>query len=383
MKRLLALVLVVGTLALCGCAAAPTQTTPQTQLQTNPTNAPTVPPTEPPTAPPTELPTDPTEPPPPPVLYTNPLTGEPVDAPVYNRPYCVVFNNSELAMPQHGNSQADILYETLIEGETRCMGVFYDMEAASGALGAIRSARRDFIRLAMGYDAIYVHGGMSPSPNEYSAEDYFKETGWDHIDGVHGPGAENGYYYRTRGEEGYRFEHTLFIKPDRAMAYAEKMGCRMTRETPLDLGWNFSDDNLIVGERAHKVTAWFNLSKTYSSKWHKYTTMNYNPDTGLYEAFQYGAPYIDGNTQKVLTFRNVLILRTRMKTLDNTLMKIDVVGSGEGYFACNGQIIPIRWSRNSEYEPFVYTLENGEPLTLGVGKSYVAIIPTTGHVDYE
>ena len=89
------------------------------------------------------------------------------------------------------------------------------------------------------------------------------------------------------------------------------------------------------------------------------------------------------NTGEVLSFRNVLILHMNMKTLDNTLMKIDVVGSGTGYFACDGQIIPILWSRSSESENYVYTLEDGTPLTLGVGKTYVALLPLNGHVEVE
>ena len=381
MKRTLVLFMAILLLVMCGCSAPVDETLPATV----PTDAPTNPPTNPPTTPPTDAPTDPpTEPPTeaptePPVLYRNPLTGEPIDELITDRPVCVVFNNSRAAMPQHGVGQADILYETLIEGETRCMGVFYNFSAATQPLGSIRSARRDFIRLAMGYDAIYVHGGQSSG--EYGAKEYLAATGWDHIDGVHGSGSGN-YYYRTR-QDSYALEHTLFINPDKAIAYAKKMNCTMSRDESVDFGWEFSDEISLAGTTANKVTVWFNLSKTHSTQWHKYTTMNYNDTTGLYEAYQHGANYIDGNTGETLSFRNVLILHMNMKTLDNTLMKIDVVGSGKGYFACNGQIIPIAWSRSSEYDNYVYTYEDGTPLTLGVGKTYVALIPNNGHVEVE
>ena len=152
MKRTLVHFMAILLLAMCGCSAPVDETLPATV----PTDAPTNPPTNPPTTPPTDAPTDsPTEPPTeaptePPVLYRNPLTGEPIDELITDRPVCVVFNNSRAAMPQHGVGQADILYETLIEGETRCMGVFYNFAAATQPLGSIRSARRDFIRLAMG-----------------------------------------------------------------------------------------------------------------------------------------------------------------------------------------------------------------------------------------
>ena len=79
MKRAFALILVLSLMLLCGCAATPAGTTPSTQAtqpsQTEPTIETDPTPTE--TDPePTE--TEP-EPPVPPVVYTNPLTGEAID----------------------------------------------------------------------------------------------------------------------------------------------------------------------------------------------------------------------------------------------------------------------------------------------------------------
>jgi hypothetical protein len=61
----------------------------------------------------------------------------------------------------------------------------------------------------------------------------------------------------------------------------------------------------------------------------------------------------------------------------------DLVGSGKGYFACGGKIVPILWSRNTETAPFVYTLEDGTPVELGIGKTYVGIIPKGSPVEYK
>ena len=167
------------------------------------------------------------------------------------------------------------------------------------------------------------------------------------------------------------------------MPYAQKMGCTMTRAESADFGYHFDDDAVIVGQPASKVTAWFNMGGTPDSRWHKFTTFTYNPDTHLYEAWQHRGDYVDGNTGETLSFRNVLVLRTGIVTLENELMKIDVVGSGTGYYACNGQIVPILWSRASEEEPYVYTLTDGTPLTFGVGKSYIAFVPNNATVEYE
>lgn len=372
MKRILIALLAATMLLLCACSKSPEAP------QTEPT------PTEAPTQAPTEAK--------PKKTYYNPLTGEKIKKTTKSRPFCVAFNNSKAAMPQHGVSQADILYEMLIEGETRCMGVFFNMSAAKQALGSIRSARRDFIRVAMAYDAIFLHNGQSPkqgsSYDQYSAEVFFEESGWDHVDGNRG--YADHYFYRTR-KENYALEHTLFINPKKAIECAEYLGCTMKRDKVLDVGLKFDKEAFFVGESAKKVQIWFNMSSYTSEQWHKYTTMTYNEETGLYEAYQKhsgyseGADYIDGNTGEVLTFRNVLVLRTPNETLGNKngWMKIDVVGEGEGVFACNGQMVPIKWSRPTESDPYTYTLENGTPITLGVGKTYIAIIPMTGQIDAE
>lgn len=318
------------------------------------------------------------------VLYTNPLTGEAMDEPSDNRPYCIMLNNSKAAMPQYGVGQADILYETLIEGETRCMGVYYDLEDVN-AFGAIRSARKYFIQLAMGYDAVYVHAGRSDNEG-IGAKQYFEETGWDHIDGVHGPNAES-YYYRDadRKAAGYSYEHTLFIKPQSIISYASKMGCTLTRDGGVEYGYQFDDDTVTVGSSAQEVTVWFNMSGA-PSKWHKSTSFAYNADDKLYYASQYGTEYVDGATGQTLAFRNVLVLRTSVSVYDSQQGHLDIktVGSGTGYYFCNGMMVEIEWSRESVYDPFTYTIKGSDTeLTFGVGKTYIALVPNAAAVEYE
>ena len=73
---------------------------------------------------------------------TNPLTGQPL-APsrLGLRPVVVCINNDIAARPQFGISQADVMYEFLMEGFslTRFSGVFYG--ADSEEIGPVRSAR--------------------------------------------------------------------------------------------------------------------------------------------------------------------------------------------------------------------------------------------------
>lgn len=385
MKRTLSLLLAVLLILLCGCAETPaptdasqntaasvssdpqpTQTDPEpTQTDPEPTQ------TDP-------IPTDP-EPTDPEILYYNPLTGESMESPMTDRPFAIMLNNSTGAMPQHGIGDADIVYEILIEGETRCMGVFTNIDDTV-TFGAIRSARKYFVSLAQSYDAVYVHAGDS-----VEAKEYMNAINWDHIDGVSGPNAES-YYYRNqdRINDGYRYEHTLFIKPASIRAYCQKMGCTFTRNAEISYGLQFDDNSITLGQAANKLTVWFNMSGSPSSKWHKYTTLNYNADTGLYEAYQHGADYVDGNTGEVVSFRNVMVLRSETWVQDvEGHLGMTLTGSGSGYFACNGQLVNIRWSRASDNDPFVYTLEDGSPVTFGVGSTYIAVVPTGAAVEWN
>ena len=66
------------------------------------------------------------EPTPTPLPYTNPLSGEPMEEDISeSRPYAIMINNIQQALPQCGVSQAEIVYEIPAEGGvTRRLPIF-------------------------------------------------------------------------------------------------------------------------------------------------------------------------------------------------------------------------------------------------------------------
>lgn len=347
-------------LLLAGCTKAPVSETvlPPTSVETVPT-----PTTEPETVPVTE----PSEEPAP--VDINPLTGEGLSAPYDgSRPYAVMINNIQVAMPQCGTSQADIMYEVLAEGGiTRMMAIFSGFEGET-PLGSIRSLRPYYLSIARSYDAIVVHAGGSE-------ESYanLESTGWDHVDGVRGSNSGS-YYYRVQERiDRAGYEHSLFINMDSAAAYAAEMDCRFRHED-YETATVFTDQPLTDGDPAEQVTVNFRTSKT--------TSFAYDPATGLYSGSQYGSDWIDGNNGVTLTFRNLLMLHAETKTVDDYgRLSVALVGSGDGFLIRDGKCVSITWSRESEDEPFVYTLSDGSPASLGVGKTYVAITPPESQLD--
>ena len=379
MKRLIWMVLAICIL-FCGCGSAapstePTQTlttAPSTQASTtqSTTQATTVP-SQPVTQPATQP--SQTEPV---MLYQNPLNGEPMAEPYTGRPAAVMLNNHLQAMPQFGVGEADILYEVLAEGGiTRCMGIYSDI-ASVERLCSIRSARKYYVDILRGYDAWYIHAGGSAE-----ADAYMKNIGLNHLDGTM---TDCDYFQRDndRLNAGYSSEHTLYTTGQWAISGATKKGFDLTRENA-DYGMIFDDKAVIVGQSAEKLTVYFNMGGTPGA-YTKSTAFTYDPETKLYSAAQHGGAYVDASTGETVTFRNILVLRTATSVqADGQLLTINTTGSGSGYFICNGQIVNIKWSRSSVTQPFTYTLENGTPITFGVGSTYIGVVPTNATVTFE
>lgn len=361
MKRFFALILALS-LMLCACGGKPAGTTVPTTVPVT-TAAPetTAPPET--TVPPT---TEPTEPPP---VDTNPLTGESLEEVTDLRPTAIMINNMVKAVPQCGISEADILYEIIAEGSvTRFMAIFHDLSDVD-VIGPVRSVRPYFVRVAQHYGAILASAGGSDE-----AYDLIDSLDYDYLNGIAGSGS---YFYRDdwrRENRGY--EHSLMTTGEKLRKAAEKYGAE-TAMADVDYGFHFTAEAMTTGEAANEITIWF-----YSNG--KKTTMTYDAETGLYAMSQHGAASVDANNDAPLSFRNVLVLQADSRVKDKKgHLEVQMTGTGEGWYARDGKLIPIQWSRESNTDHYVYTDLEGNPVSFGVGKTYVAIVPGGSPFSYK
>lgn len=362
MKRLIAMMIVLS-LVLCGCGGGGNQET--TAPETTAPVETTVPET---TAPaPTEAPTEPTEAPP---VDVNPLTGEALDEVNNNRPYAVMINNMMQALPQCGISQADILVEILVEGEvTRFMAIFTDM-AGIPNIGPCRSVRPYFINIARSFDAMIASAGGSDE-----AYTLIYSIGQDYLNGV---GDGYGYFYRDQWRmENKGYEHSLLTTGDDLLQAAVDNSFRMTESEGRDYNMTFDDTVAMAGAVAEKLTFSYH-------EWGKTNVLTYDAGRNGYTLYQHGTTLIDGNTEQELVFRNVLVLLSDSYVKDNKgHLEVQTSGEGDGYYLRDGVIIPIRWSRESHDDPFTYTDADGNPITFGVGTTYMTFLPDGSPVSYQ
>lgn len=374
MKRTFVICL-IACLLLCACAknppeqtTAPTPT--ETTAQTAATTATTEPATETTAATETTEPTAAEEV----VAFRNPLNGAPLKDPYHMRPYAVVINNIRAAQPLCSVSEADIVFEVLAEGGiTRWLAIFDDV-AGIDHIGSVRSARPYLVDIAHSFDAIFVHHGGSKDGYEE-----IKTLDIDHIDPLSG---DSDAFYRDqeRLDAGYGLEHTSFTDGDLVLSAVADSGYEILREDAIDYGFTFAKEGSTEnGEPAEILSAVF-------GSYGKSTRFVLHKRTGTYVPQQYGDYIYDGNSGDALTYRNVLLITAETYTYDHgdgVRTNITLLGEGTGYFACNGKVVPIKWSRSAEGEPFVFTHLDGTPITLGVGRTYIAVTPSDGVMEYK
>lgn len=338
---------------------------------------------ESPTPTPTPVPTAEVTAEPTPTPYTgpvSPLSGLPIGEEWVNRrPVAIMLNNLKEALPQQGQSQADIIYEVLAEGGiTRMLGVYQSLEGV-GKIGSIRSARPYYLELALGHDAVFIHAGGSEDA-------YAKISQWGvaALDGVRGPymsNTENGnlMWRDPERRKNYSLEHTVVTTGESIIQrFAGYTNLRQEHKEGYVYEMAFAQDGTPAGgTSAAQITVPFSNYKT--------GVFSYDADSGLYLVEEYGKPYVDGNTGEQVGVTNVVVIRTACRNTGDSLahITVDLSSGGTGYFACGGKVIDLTWSKSYPDGQLYYKDLDGNPITFGTGHTYVCIVPTDSNVSFS
>lgn len=293
----------------------------------------------------------------------NPLTGLDLRTEaIGKRPIAVMVENSPQARPQWGLSSPDIVIEGVAEGGiTRMMWLYADI-ADMPKVGPTRSARHDYVELAEGFDAIYVHFGGS-----VYAYDTLKKDKVDDIDGT----VEGSYFARDKSRK-VATEHTAYTTGENIQKAIADKGLRTDIGTSNASPFAFAaEKQTLSGGACNSVTAEF--SKNYKH------TFKYNADEGVYYNYMNTSEMKDANgtTMKVA---NVLILYTGISGVQGSDKgHVDWnLSSGSGVYISNGTYQNIKWSKgtaSTPTAPLKLTDESGAELELNTGKMWIGFVP--------
>lgn len=299
------------------------------------------------------------------------LTNEWVTADIGNlRPLAVMIPNDSTALPHYNISNADILYECLVEGElTRLMAIYGDWTSLE-RVGNIRSCRDYYVYWAFEWDAIYCHAG-----GPFYIDEVIGRRDTNNINALVAP---SGVFFRSTDRSA---PQNLYLNGADVATEAQRLGYSMTPRT------GFADDNHFQftslskpntleeygSEAATALT--IDLSNAYPIT---QTWFEYNEEDGLYYRFQKpsGGAHIDAATNEQLAFKNVLIQFTYHEVRDeNGYLAFQCNDtSRDGWFFTNGKGIHVNWKKTSDYGATRYYDDNGREITLNTGKTMICIV---------
>ena len=312
----------------------------------------------------------------------NPLTGRAdlSDSAIGARPIAIMVENSPEARPQWGLSTPDIVIEGVVEGGiTRMMWIYADAEDIPKKVGPTRSARHDYVEIAKGMNAIFVHWGGS-NGNDFKSKGNFtlayqaiSNLGVDNIDGMKYTGT---YFFRdtTRSTS---TEHRGCTSGANVIKAISKLGYS-TKQTVEDWKpFNVSPEggSIVWGDQSVTGSC-SSITVTFSQGY--VHTFKYDADSKKYVNYLNNKVMTDGNDGKQMAVENVIVMYTPVSTLNTGKGHKEwnmEITNGEGCYVSNGVGQKIYWKKDGKSGALKFYGINGQELTVNSGQTWIGVVP--------
>ncbi len=275
-----------------------------------------------------------------------------------------MYSNIADAMPQSSIGEADVVFESLVEGNITRLCCLFENKTALQKIGPVRSCRTYYLLFAKEFEAVYVHFGYSEYAEKYLAKSVFHSLdGMVYCD-----------FYRTSDRVA---PHNAYTTWTGITDSAQNKNYSLTYPTGYSSPLIFTkdDDNEIVPSNG-QICSTFYPGYRYNKPW-----FTYNEDDKLYYRFQFDGPQIDAETNEQLKYKNILVKYVTPAYYENGTPNYKIYGTGKGIYITNGVAVNVTWVKNSETEgPTKYYYSDGTEVVLNQGKTYICQIETTQEV---
>jgi hypothetical protein len=272
-------------------------------------------------------------------------------------PAIIQIENSFDARPQGGMQQADMIYEYISEGSIPRLSAIY-WHGMPELVGPVRSCRLITIRLVLMYHGMIYCSG---------ANDYVLGMVWQHPNLVndYSRGA-GGVFYRA----GNRYApHNVMMHGGNATAFTAQQNLPAPA---YDIAGKH-DDAGFQGTAGTQVVV-----DDHATVW------TYDPSSKEYLKTQDGAPFRDAATGRV--HAKTVIVENVTSYLDlnpaNTFHgyhteAYELTGTGKADIYVDGVVIHGSWYHPDPNVPAIYLDQNGEPIALPSGLTWIHVIGST------
>lgn len=322
----------------------------------------------------------------------NPLTGEKVTDPnvLNRRPLAIkVSNYPPEVRPQRGLSQADLVFEHILEGVTRLTAVFYGQTPE--LVGSVRSARYLDLEIPVMYKSFFAYSGSSGGIKlKIQSAPWFNRVMTPDF-GV----PESGDPFARIPQGNKAFEHTLFAKPVLLYKWAQNHGMDNSRQ---DLkGLAFSDMPIGPSQPATSLVIPYTWRSTYPAE---VVRWQYDPTAGRYQRFADGVAQTDANNNQSISAANVIVVYANhvtdctiqenpigidpdCKTPGQFSIQIQIWGQGPVQVFRDGKVLMGRWIRVNPEDMLTFVSADDTPLPLKRGNSWFQMVPMDKQVQVE
>ncbi len=278
------------------------------------------------------------------------------------RPFAVMMASDPEARPLSGIGAADLVVEmpVVTGGITRILAVF-QCELPS-EIGSVRSARHDFIPLAMGVDAVFVHWGGS----HYALSELNRGI-IENINALRNP---FGAFYR---KPEIPRPHNGFTSGERLLNAATSLGYRT--ETAFE-GYRHRESS-----HASSQTAALTIGYPYPFN----IRYVYRPEKNTYARWRGDKAETDRLTSKQVEAKNVIVMRASSRQIEGQYNDVEIEGEGGASIYQNGREIYGKWmkDRNNPASALSFYDERGSEVEFVPGSIWIQVVEPYQRVKWE
>lgn len=296
---------------------------------------------------------------------TTPLATE--NAKFQTVPIAVMIENLVTIRPQAGLSQADIVYEALVEGGiTRFLAIYTTTEPIT-KIGPIRSTRTYYVDWAEEYGGIFAYVGGSPEAlGMTNTSEYLTDLNqFYHAQ----------YYYR---DDVILAPHNLFSNSELFSYALRDLALRpptSTDPTHRTTKTEPSADELPVTQAP--ITIDYSNSD-YVVAW------RYDPSNNVYRRLNGGGEHRDANTNEQLSARTIIVQRVSTTLLEAATGRLDLETQGEGSALLfqDGKVRVGTWIKTERGQRTIWLDETGEQWQTNAGTTWIEVVTSDTPITY-
>lgn len=305
-----------------------------------------------------------------------PLTGELVTKDEYDEvmkrlPLAIIVENHPDARPQTGLDQADLVYESLVEGGiTRFVPVFLSNQPE--VVGPVRSVRKYFLDFisGLGGNPLLMHIGGATSDNP-EANALAEIQRW----GIKSLGISGGNFWRVD----YRYApHNAYTNAAELWEIAESKG--WTGPIAIQT-WEYQDEEQPADSPVSRIQVnWSGWGETpWSSGW------EYDAEKNVYNRSHVTEPHVDAVSGNPVSAKNVVVVFAPFGSANDGTAHVvyNTVGqTGHALVFRDGEVIDGSWSKPTRTSRFTFTDVNGNDVEFNRGNTWILVAPIGSEVNF-